>query len=133
MWILTPIGFFSIVQKPWDHDPGTLTIRARVRDDLVNLREEYLPDMGDIIESDDSDYRFRAQADAGAVAGAISDLTAAINYDNFKSEVHRRQGYERAGIYSEIWGVLMRLTRLAKPKNRLGGMVDATLPDLEVG
>ena len=29
MWLITPIGFFSIVQKPGDKGRGTLTIRAQ--------------------------------------------------------------------------------------------------------
>ncbi len=28
MWVLTPYGFFSIVQKPDDASRGTLTVRA---------------------------------------------------------------------------------------------------------
>jgi len=46
MWLITPIGFFSIAQKPDDHAEDTLTIRARVADDLVALRESYLPALG---------------------------------------------------------------------------------------
>jgi hypothetical protein len=39
MWLITPTGFFSIVQKPSDEAADTLTVRARVRQDLVALRE----------------------------------------------------------------------------------------------
>ena len=35
MWLITPTGFFSIVQKPGDAAANTLTVRARVRQDLV--------------------------------------------------------------------------------------------------
>ena len=45
MWLMTPSGFFSIVQKPEDEQAGTLTIRARVRGDLERLRETCLPGM----------------------------------------------------------------------------------------
>lgn len=60
MWLINPIGFFSIVQKPEDKRRGTLTVRARVRGDLVALRQHYLPGLGPVQESQDSDYRFRA-------------------------------------------------------------------------
>jgi hypothetical protein len=30
MWLMTPIGFFSIVEKAYDRYDGTLTVRARV-------------------------------------------------------------------------------------------------------
>ena len=39
MWLVTPIGFFSIVQKPGDKANGTLTVRARLRSDLAALNQ----------------------------------------------------------------------------------------------
>lgn len=51
MWIITPLGFFSIVQKPGDVPTGTLTIRARVRSDLEALKAAVLPGLGKITES----------------------------------------------------------------------------------
>ena len=108
MWIITKIGFFSIVQKPWDKPTGTLTIRARVHDDLVRLKA-FLPDMSDIIDSHDSDYRYRAFAARGSVSAAIANLSADIDYDNFKSEISASQGCARATLYGEIWQVLYGL------------------------
>lgn len=43
--------------------------------------------------------------DANAMAAAIRD----IDYGNFKSAVGEQQGYERAGVYSEVWGCLNEL------------------------
>ena len=71
MWLITPVGFFSIVQKPSDVATDTLTVRARVRADLEALREQYLPGLGDIQESQVNDYRFRAVAPRAEVAAAI--------------------------------------------------------------
>lgn len=45
MWLVTIIGFFSIVQKPGQ---AGLTIRARVAADLDRLREQYLPTLSSI-------------------------------------------------------------------------------------
>jgi hypothetical protein len=50
MWVITIIGFYSSVEKPEDRDHGTLTVRARVREDL-----EILPEMGPIRETKASD------------------------------------------------------------------------------
>src|SRR5262249_11648333 len=50
MWLMTPLGFFSIVCKPDDKGRGTLTIRARVKSDLEALRREFLPALGPIVE-----------------------------------------------------------------------------------
>jgi hypothetical protein len=108
IWILTTIGFFSIVQKPCNKANGTLTIRARVRDDLEGLRA-YLPDMSDIIESEDSDYRYRTVAKRETVMAALATLVADIDYDNFKNEVALRQGYRRAAVYGDVWQVLYGL------------------------
>ena len=40
MWLITPIGFFSIVQKPDHRQSDTLTVRARVARDLDTLQEK---------------------------------------------------------------------------------------------
>jgi len=50
MWLITSVGFFSIVEKPDDREAGTLTIRARVREDLEALRRQFLPDLAPIQE-----------------------------------------------------------------------------------
>ena len=79
-----------------------------MRSDLEGLRA-YLPDMGEIIESHDSDYRYRALADRRAVSEAVAKLAADIDYDNFKNEVAKRQGRSRASVYGHVWGELYRL------------------------
>jgi hypothetical protein len=96
IWILTTIGFFSIVQKEWNQSNDTLTIRARVLGDLEGLRA-YIPEMSDIIESEDSDYRYRAVAKRETVMAALATLVGGIDYDNFKAAVAAapRQGYRR--------------------------------------
>ncbi|WP_292933055.1 hypothetical protein [Novosphingobium sp. PASSN1] len=109
MWIITKIGFFSVVEKPEDAEGGNLTIRSRVRSDLENLRDRYLPDMGEIGDSTASDYRFRAVAPRDAVSAAMAALVAGIDYSNFKSAVSVTQGYGRAEVYGHVWGELYRL------------------------
>lgn len=109
MWLMTPIGFFSIVEKPYDRHYGTLTVRARVEGDLTELKARYLPEMGEIKADQGTDYRFRATAPRKAVARALSQLTLDLDYSNFKDEVSRVQGYERARVYGEVWNCLHRL------------------------
>ena len=74
MWILTPVGFFSIVRKPEDRYRGTLTVRARVRGDLEALRDRYLPTLEAIDDDPERDYRFRATAPRGDVTAALAQL-----------------------------------------------------------
>lgn len=109
MWLITPIGFFSVVQKPGDETDGTLTVRSRLRSDLVALKQYYLPSMGTIQESHDTDYRFRAVATRDEVAAAMSRMMDGLNYSNFKSEVAEQQGQKRASLYQKVWEVLYQL------------------------
>lgn len=111
MWVLTPIGFFSIVEKPWDRGTGMLTVRARVRSDLDRLRSS-MPEHGPVIDATTedlkADYRYRARGRRGNIAAALEHLTRELRYDNFKSEVLLQQGKERANLYGQVWALLYR-------------------------
>lgn len=109
MWLVTPIGFFSIVQKPGDKQDDTLTVRSRVRSDLAALKQHYLPSLGTIQENHDTDYRFRAVAPRDEVSAAMSRLVDGLDYSNFKSEVAKKQGHKRASLYHQVWDVLYKL------------------------
>ena len=111
MWLITPTGFFSIVQKPTDVAANTLTVRARVRQDLETLREQYLPGLGEIGESRSNDYRFRAVAPRAEVAAAMAAMVNGIEYPNFKSQVAKAQGRARSNLYHDVWDVLYRLQK----------------------
>lgn len=109
MWLMTPLGFFSIVEKPEDVQRGTLTVRARVESDLDNMRSGPLPTLGPTITKAGTDYACRAIAPRDDVAKALADLVMGLNYANFKTEVGKRQGKERAHLYGEVWNVLYKL------------------------
>ena len=109
MWVLTPYGFFSIVQKPDDASRGTLTVRARVRSDLDALRAAVLPELEPTEEGKATDYRFRARAPRAAVADAMAKLAETLDYSNFKNAVAKRQGSKREKLYHDVWDVLYRM------------------------
>jgi hypothetical protein len=111
MWLITTTGFYSVVEKPWDRDGGTLTVRARAIKDLEALRSLFMPELGPIKEDGTADYRFRAQAPRAAVARAFQAQVAEINYDNFKSAVSSRQGGSRANVYHDVWDALYRIQK----------------------
>lgn len=117
MWLITPFGFFSVVRKPTDVRTGTLTVRARVRADLEQLKARYLPELGAISESGVTDYRCRAVAPQSAVAQAMARLVTELDYDNFKNAVAQRQGQARANLYHDVWSVLYELQR--KPQGEV--------------
>lgn len=114
MWVLTAFGFFSIVQKPSDKKAGTLTVRARVRDDLVALKAT-LPSLGMISENKETDYKYRAMVSKNELAAAIADLVLGLDYPNFKDAVAKRQGAKRAETYHDVWDVLHSLQDAAPP------------------
>lgn len=132
MWLITPVGFFSIVQKPADVSAGTLTVRARVRSDIDALRATFLPELTPTKETASADYRFRGQAPKAAVAAALAKLAESIDYSNFKDDVAKRQGKERAHLYHGVWDVLYAMqgdpkfekptTRQAKAKTTQSGL-----------
>lgn len=109
MWIITPLGFFSIVCKSGDEAAGTLTVRARVRSDLEALREAALPALGPIEGGTGTDYAWRARAPREQVQAALARLAGDIDYANFKSEVAASQGHQRADLYGDVWALLYRL------------------------
>lgn len=106
MWLISKTGFYSVVAKPGDAE---LCIRARVRKDLVDLKKDYLPSMGKIIETKNADYRFRAYASAAAIAVAAGDMVREIDYSNFKDKIGAVQGKDRASIYMRVWTALLEL------------------------
>jgi hypothetical protein len=106
MWLVTSIGFFSVVAH--DHDRRTVLVRARAREDLEALRRRYLPDL-EIVENEGSDYRYRALLERSEWEHAAERLAADIDYPNFKDAVHDRQGPDRARLYMRIWSTLREL------------------------
>jgi len=119
MWLFTPFGYFSIVQKPGDAKDGMLTVRARFAGDLDALRTRHLATLGVVhYDPTHNDYAYRARAPKADVAQAIAATVNAIDYDNFKHEVSQVQGHGRSDIYMRVWSVLKSaqdaLTRAAR-------------------
>jgi hypothetical protein len=108
MWLLTPRGFFSAVQDR--NDPDRVLVRARVGADLEALRD-LLPEI-EVVFGEGTDYPWRAWIPRDDWARAVHAMCGEIDYGNFKNAVADRQGYARAGIYSEVWGSLHGLERL---------------------
>jgi len=109
MWLITPLGFFSIVCKPDDEEKGTLTVRSRVKSDLEALRKNFLPSLEAIAEGAGTDYRYRAKALREDIGKALAQMVQQLDYENFKNEVAHRQGKYRASVYGKVWSVLYDL------------------------
>ena len=108
MWLLTPRGFFSVVQ---DHaNADRLLVRARAGADLKRLRE-LIPGL-ELLHGLGTDYPWRAWVAREDWARALAAMCAEIDYGNFKNAVADRQGGLRASIYGEVWGTLHALEGL---------------------
>lgn len=123
MWLITKIGFFSVVEKPEDKKKSTLTVRARVQSDLEGLRDGYLSSLGPISEDTGTDYKYRAKVPRLDLANAIGKIVLDIDYSNFKNAVAKSQGAERSQLYHELWDVLYRL-QSKKPAQLTSGKAD---------
>jgi hypothetical protein len=111
MWIMTTVGFFSVVQKPEDRGTQYLTVRARVKKDLAILLRKVSPAHAKKKIDDDprGDYRYRVRLPRKAIAKLVAEAVERIDYVNFKDEIKRVQGPERAQAYSRVWSDLLPL------------------------
>lgn len=105
MWIVTTQGFLSAVAHR--DEPDSVIVRARTREDIEALRRQ-IPDI-EPFEDAAADYRHRAVVSRAEWVSAVAQLASEIEYDNFKSEVARCQGPERASLYGRVWAVLRTL------------------------
>jgi hypothetical protein len=102
---MTPRGFYSVVAH--HDDPTLVLVRSRAREDLEALAD-LLAGL-EIRETPERDYRWRTIVSRRSWSAALVLLAAEIDYPNFKAEVERRQGRERAGVYHEVWAALRGL------------------------
>jgi len=112
MWVFTKHGFMSAVQT--SNDDQKIMVRSRDKTHLDSLIREYdlMADSAEpvqVIESPDSDYRFRIILSRNDWANLITVLACDVDYPNFKNEVYRLQGqsaYEHA--LHKIWEIMYR-------------------------
>ena len=107
MWLMTTGGFVSVVQHK--ESPKMLHVRARVEGDLKEIREKWMPGMTEPYSFEGSDYAWRADVSREEFAAGVVKMVGDIDYFNFKKKVAEVQGWERAGVYGDVWTVLRRL------------------------
>jgi hypothetical protein len=120
VWIFTTFGFFSVTEVRNNYNPksvkgrpqipiqppGTLQVRARVRGDLDNFKERYLPELSEIYEMPWRDYPYRAFVDKQSFAAAMVLVVHDLTYNNFKATVEQEMGHPRESLYASVWGVM---------------------------
>jgi hypothetical protein len=121
MWLQTKYGFYSVVEH--NDDLQILMVRARSRDDLVNLceladavRRDYKSasvegfDTDKIVHTPQADYHWRLIVPRQAWMELSLRLMTEIDYGNFKNAVAKRNR-ERADLYHEVWATLLDIHR----------------------
>jgi hypothetical protein len=82
-----------------------------VKKDLQNLRQKYIPNLGEIEEGVGSDYPYRAIVSHDDFGEALKKMALAIDYGNFKQTVRAEQGPKRERTYHKVWATLFELER----------------------
>jgi hypothetical protein len=100
MWILTTLGFFSVVAAP--RRTGHVMIRARKRADLEVLLRRFGRRCR-IYMTPDADYPCRVVVSSKTwVAWVRALATDAVHVTNFKAAVHDVNP-QRAETYHRVW------------------------------
>ena len=98
------------MSQPVDCD--RMMVRARARKHLVSLRKRFKQQLADlpILETDNSDYRYRVFISKTVWSMIQSALAEEIDYDNFKSAVGKA-GSDTDYLESlhNVWSVMYRL------------------------
>ena len=120
MWIACVDGFFSAVIDKIE--PGRMLIRARCKRDIQNLYSRYrkaCPSMRKPTSDETRDYRWRLSISKRDWVKLAGLLAAAVDYPNFKAEVHRRRDQANKGrAYAEVWATMHALQMDERPGRR---------------
>ncbi len=99
-------AMFSIVEDRDDSD--LLLVRARRKGDI-----EMVFSVTNVVESDDSDYRFRIWLSRHDVKKVMANEIDRIDYDNFKNSVEDEELHD---AYTKVWGVFYRIQLRKYPR-----------------
>jgi len=113
MWIAALTGWYSIVRKGGNGQQWQ--IRGRVRQDLLNLIAAAKLDGQKVIETFDSDYRYRIVVDKEQLGRVFEALESSIDYPNYKSAMGKIRGQEKhLQAYHKIWAIMAGLQDRAR-------------------
>jgi hypothetical protein len=110
-------GALSIVQRSRiaKNDDRTLVVRGRRVEHLEAFRDNWCPDLGEIIHLNGRDYQWRAYAKPDDVALAVARVVLNIDYGNFKSATESPEHglkdpklrHNLHSAYTRVWNDLL--------------------------
>lgn len=95
MLIVANNSYLSVVQDQYDNT--RFVVRARIKGDLENFFKD---SKIDVIETENSDYRFRVFVDKDFFTSHVVKNINNIDYNNFKDSV---EDPKRKSWYTQIW------------------------------
>lgn len=111
MWLFTRYGFFSATVSSLDSE--AIQVRARDRDHLERLIERFPDELGalKILETTDSDYRYRLIVKRSAWPKIAARLAEDVDHGNFKSDAAKQFGSKSKYVRAlhEVWGLMYPL------------------------
>ena len=118
MWLFTKHGFYSVVTARGPTGapvPEHMMVRARRRDHLQNLLDKFPEEFSGrfIVETTESDYRFRLFLLKEDWIDVAAQLAAEITYNNFKDQIADQPEY--AELAGDVW---LTMYGLQEPRQR---------------
>ena len=113
MWLFTKYGFFSVVcayGNRGEPDKKWVMVRARLRRHLTALQRRFKNlQRYEIIDTDDTDYRWRLIVTKRLAKKIINELTHEINWTNFKDECHKAKDPHYDTSLFQVWSIMNNL------------------------
>jgi len=110
MWLILPIGFYSVVHKGDCIDnPDLICVRSRWAADLERMNAALVADghaPGAIIDNEGTDYQVRMYVNRKQFAATVGTIICAIDFGNFKNHVRSVAGTARAKMCGKIWSAV---------------------------
>lgn len=107
MWVFTTDAFVSIVRNR--NVPALLLVRARDQASIKAFCHGARVAESEIIELDNSDYRYRVSCSEQALGRWLRDSAEGIAYANFKSAASEARGRSWHDALMQVWSVMRSL------------------------
>lgn len=113
MWLFTRYGLFSVTQPTRDNADAKASelvqVRARMRMHLQALQARFPVGLaGEILESDDTDYRYRLIVPRDRFERVAAALVSELDYSNFKGACGRHGawlGPSYSHALHQVWSI----------------------------